>query len=48
MLSDWPLGGRGGIWLPGTAAGESGPERDWATLAGEPTGDGEGPRMPGR
>lgn len=28
MLSDWPLGGRGGIWLPGTAAGESGPERD--------------------
>lgn len=34
--------------LPGTAAGESGPERDWATLAGDPTGDGEGPLMPGR
>lgn len=34
--------------LPGTAAGESGPVREGVTLAGEPTGDGEGPRMPGR
>lgn len=33
---------------PGTAAGDSGPVRDGVTLAGEPTGDGEGPRMPGR
>lgn len=41
---------RSNTWvvLPGTAAGESGPERDWATLAGDPTGDGEGPLMPGR
>lgn len=48
MLSDWTLGGRGGIWLPGTAAGDSGPVREGVTLAGEPTGEGEGPRMPGR
>lgn len=48
MLSDWTLGGRGGIWLPGTAAGERGPVREGVTLAGEPTGEGEGPRMPGR
>lgn len=34
--------------LPGTAAGDSGPVRDGVTLAGEPTGDGEGPRIPGR
>lgn len=36
------------IVLPGTAAGDSGPVRDGVTLAGEPTGDGEGPRIPGR
>lgn len=36
------------LTLPGTAAGDSGPVRDGVTLAGEPTGDGEGPRMPGR
>lgn len=36
------------ILLPGTAAGDSGPVRDGVTLAGEPTGDGEGPRIPGR
>lgn len=30
------------------AAGERGPERDAVALAGEPTGEGEGPRMPGR
>ena len=29
-------------------AGESGPEREALALAGEPTGEGEGPRMPGR
>lgn len=34
--------------LPGTAAGDRGPVREGVTLAGEPTGDGEGPRMPGR
>lgn len=34
--------------LPGTAAGDRGPVREGVTLAGEPTGDGEGPRMPVR
>ncbi|TNN86078.1 hypothetical protein EYF80_003495 [Liparis tanakae] len=34
--------------LPGTAAGDRGPVREVVTLAGEPTGDGEGPRMPGK
>lgn len=48
MPSEWTLGGRGGIWLPGTAAGERGPEREGVTLAGEPTGEGDGPRMPGK
>lgn len=38
--------GREGI--PGTAAGDSGPDRDGVVLAGEPTGDGDGPRIPGR
>ena len=33
---------------PGTATGESGPEREALALAGEPEGEGEGPRMPGR
>lgn len=46
--SDWTLGGRGGIWFPGMVAGESGPERDALVEAGDPTGEGEGPRMPGR
>lgn len=36
------------LFLPGTAAGDSGPVREGVTLAGEPTGDGEGPRIPGR
>lgn len=29
-------------------AGERGPVREVVALAGEPAGDGEGPRMPGR
>lgn len=29
------------------APGDSGPVREAGPLAGEPTGDGEGPRMPG-
>lgn len=36
------------LLLPGMAAGERGPERDAVALAGEPTGEGDGPRMPGR
>lgn len=36
------------LYPPGTAAGERGPEREGVTLAGEPTGEGEGPRMPGK
>lgn len=36
------------LTLPGNAAGDSGPVRDGVMLAGEPTGDGEGPRVPGR
>lgn len=36
------------MFLPGTDVGDSGPDRDGATLAGEPTGEGEGPLIPGR
>lgn len=35
--------------IPGTLAGEIGPERDWFEPTGDPTGEGEGgPRAPGR
>lgn len=33
---------------PGMLAGESGPVRGVLALAGDPAGEGEGPRMPGR
>lgn len=33
---------------PGMLAGDSGPVRGVLALAGEPAGDGEGPRIPGR
>lgn len=33
---------------PGMLAGDSGPVRGVLALAGEPAGEGEGPRMPGR
>lgn len=35
--------------LPGTLAGDMGPDRDWLEPTGEPTGEGEGPlRRPER
>lgn len=37
-----------GISPPGMLAGDSGPVRGVLALAGEPAGEGEGPRMPGR
>lgn len=37
-----------GIGSPGMLAGDSGPVRGVLALAGEPAGEGEGPRMPGR
>lgn len=37
-----------GISPPGILAGDSGPVRGVLALAGEPAGEGEGPRMPGR
>ena len=33
---------------PGMFAGDNGPVRGVLALAGEPAGDGEGPRIPGR
>lgn len=36
------------VCSPGIVAGERGPVREVVALAGEPAGDGEGPRMPGR
>lgn len=48
LPSDCTLDGLGGIWVPGIVAGERGPVREVVALAGEPAGDGEGPRMPGR
>lgn len=36
------------IGSPGKLAGESGPVRGVLALAGEPAGEGEGPRIPGR
>lgn len=34
--------------VPGMVAGDSGPVRGVLALAGEPAGEGEGPRMPDR
>lgn len=48
LPSDCTLDGLGGIWVPGMLAGDSGPVRGVPALAGEPAGEGEGPRMPGR
>lgn len=48
LPSDCTLDGLGGIWVPCMLVGESGPVREALALAGDPAGEGEGPRMPGK